>query len=400
MTALSDVEVLRPTNLAEARDAMLDAGRQRPLLIRGAGTKLDWGAPARRHQMVLETTGLHRVLSHDPADATATVQAGMPLDTLQSQLAGSGQWLAIDPPHEHATVGGVFAANATGPRRLRYGAMRDLVIGMTMITADGVVARAGGKVIKNVAGYDLAKLLCGSLGTLGLVAELVVRLHPLPAASATVTAATSPALATQVTLALLASPLVVSAIDWSLPLVHGGDSQGTLAVRIEGRAAGVAEQSRGVADLLAARGADPEIVELDEEASVWRRFAEGHVGSPGETLAVAATLPSTFAALASVVDRVGAQLGADASLTSHLGNGLHTIRIAADDAAAHAAAVGDLRGRVEALGGHVTVRHRHAELTDPEVIWGSASAMDLMKAVKRQFDPGARCAPGRFVGGI
>lgn len=391
MTAVTGVETVRPTNLAEACDAMLDAGRERTLLLRGAGTKLDWGAPAHHQDLIVETAGLNRLVAHDPADATATVQAGMPLSELQSQLAASRQWLAIDPPQERATIGGVFAANATGPRRLRYGSMRDLVIGVTVVTADGAVARAGGNVIKNVAGYDLAKLLCGSLGTLGLVGELVIRLHPVPPASRTVTAQVEPFVATQVTVQLLASPLVASAVDWSA---------GTLAIRIEGRAAGVTEQSRGVRDLLSASGAQPEVVEADDEAAVWRQMADGHDGRDGETVAVAATLPSRFAEVAAALDRVRAETGADAELASHVGTGVHSARLRGGPAVTGAAVLG-WRRLVEGLGGHVTVRRRPEQLTDSDVIWGSPpSGIKLMRAVKHRFDPAARCAPGRFVGGI
>jgi glycolate oxidase FAD binding subunit len=392
VTALAAADVVRPTNLLEARDAMLDAGRDRTLLIRGGATKLDWGAPARRTDLVVDTTGMSALLAHDPADATAKVQAGMRLADLQDQLATTGQWLAIDPPHADATVGGVFAANATGPRRLRYGGMRDLVIGTTMVTADGAVARSGGNVIKNVAGYDLAKLLCGSLGTLGLVAELIVRLHPLPAASTTVTAAITPELATQVTLALLASPLVVSAIDWSL---------GTLAIRIEGREAGVDEQTGAVTELLTRHGASPVAVTGADETAIWEHMAQGHAGVEGETVAVAATLPSAFADVAASFAQACQTAGVDGDLSSHLGHGLHTARLAEADAAAHAAVVRGWRQRVAQLGGHVTVRRRSDDLNDPALIWGGEPpAIALMRAVKQQFDPQARCAPGRFVGGI
>jgi glycolate oxidase FAD binding subunit len=392
VTTIDAADVVRPTNLLEARDAMLDAGRERTLLIRGGATKIDWGAPARRTDLVIDTTGMSALLAHDPADATAKVQAGMRLSDFQDQLAATGQWLAIDPPHADATLGGVFAANATGPRRLRYGSMRDLVIGTTMVTADGAVARSGGNVIKNVAGYDLAKLLCGSLGTLGLVAELIVRLHPLPAASTTVTAAITPELATQVTLQLLASPLVVSAIDWSL---------GTLAIRIEGREAGVDEQTRAVTELLTANGAEPVAVAGDDQTAIWEHMAQGHAGLEGETVAVAATLPSAFADVAAAFAQTCETAGVDGCLSSHVGHGLHTGRLTEADASAHAAAVREWRQRVAQLGGHVTVRRRSEELTDPALIWGDdPPAIGLMRAVKQQFDPQARCAPGRFVGGI
>ena len=145
--------VERPTSAADAARVLKDT--RGTVLFRGAGTKMDWGGrPADDPQVLLETGGMQRLLSHNPADMTVAVESGMPLRTLQDLLAGAGQWLALDPPTEPAgaTVGGLLVTGDSGPRRLRYGALRDLVIGVTLVLADGTVARAGGQVIKNVAG--------------------------------------------------------------------------------------------------------------------------------------------------------------------------------------------------------------------------------------------------------
>ena len=171
--------VQRPTSVDEAAKVLRDS--RGSVLFRGAGTKMSWAGRPEDPDLVLETGGLDRLLDHNPADMTASAQAGMPLRALQDRLAEAGQWLALDPPTEPdgATLGGLLATGESGPRRLRYGALRDLVIGVTLVLPDGTVARAGGHVIKNVAGYDLSKLMYGSLGTLGLIAEVVLRLHPL-----------------------------------------------------------------------------------------------------------------------------------------------------------------------------------------------------------------------------
>ena len=204
---------------------------------------------------------------------TASAQAGMPLRALQDRLGEAGQWLALDPPTEPdgATLGGLLATGDSGPRRLRYGALRDLVIGVTLVLPDGTVARAGGHVIKNVAGYDLSKLMYGSLGTLGLIAEVVLRLHPLPETSATVVAASSVQEATARSLDLLASPLAPTAIDW-VGDPRGGSS-GRLAVRFEGSAAGVAAQTTALRKRL--RGDAEALVDADE-AALWREYASAH----------------------------------------------------------------------------------------------------------------------------
>ncbi|MGH9068275.1 MAG: FAD-binding oxidoreductase, partial [Acidimicrobiales bacterium] len=222
---------LRPTTLVEAREAMVEAAGV--VAVTGAGTKAGWGPAGRLPDLVVETTGLDRLVAHNHGDLTAVVEAGLPLARLQEHLAGAGQWLALDPASEArgATVGGILAAGDAGPRRHRYGTMRDLVIGATVVLTDGAVARSGGQVIKNVAGYDLAKLLCGSFGTLGLVTEVSVRLHPRPPASTTVVVPAAPGPATALVVALAASPVVPSAVDWA---------DGALWVRIEGPPEGVA----------------------------------------------------------------------------------------------------------------------------------------------------------------
>ncbi len=172
---------MRPDTPEQAAELLRSLGEEgRPVHPRGGGTK-DWG-PVIEDAAVVETGGLARILEHNVGDFTAVLEAGVPLARAQAEFAEHGQMLAIDPaPHDAATVGGVMAANDSGPLRHRYGSMRDLVVGTTVALSDGTLARSGGKVIKNVAGYDLGKLFTGSFGTLGLIVRVAVRLHPLPA---------------------------------------------------------------------------------------------------------------------------------------------------------------------------------------------------------------------------
>src|ERR671911_2279760 len=155
---------------------------------RGGGTKSSLGNPPRGLDLVLSTARMNEVIEHVPGDQVVRVQAGIKLQDLQERLTGSDQMLGLDPVEKDAgaTVGGVVAANSSGPRRHRYGTIRDLIIGITVVLSDGTVAKAGGKVVKNVAGYDLSKLFTGSLGTLGIIATANFRLHPTPEASRTV----------------------------------------------------------------------------------------------------------------------------------------------------------------------------------------------------------------------
>ena len=157
-------------------------GNDLAVVARGAGTTLGWGTPPERLDVVLDMTAVTGVVDHAAGDLVVVVQAGTPMAELQSVVAEAGQQLALDSPYPEATVGGTLAMSTSGPRRLLYGTARDLLIGMTFVRADGVVAKAGGRVVKNVAGYDFGKLLTGSYGTLGVITEAVFRLHPLPAA--------------------------------------------------------------------------------------------------------------------------------------------------------------------------------------------------------------------------
>src|SRR5271163_3191861 len=151
------------------------------VIPRGGGIKLSWGNPPTRADVILSTARLDKIIEHAWADLTVSVEAGCTIHKLQSALAQHGQRLALDPLRpEQATIGGVLSTNDSGPLRLRFGALRDLIIGITLALPDGTLAKSGGKVVKNVAGYDLPKLATGSLGTLGIITQAIFRLHPIP----------------------------------------------------------------------------------------------------------------------------------------------------------------------------------------------------------------------------
>jgi glycolate oxidase FAD binding subunit len=216
---------------------------------------------------------LDRVLEHEAGDLTCTVEAELRLSALQEALAPHGQMLALDPPGD-PTIGACLAANLSGPRRHRYGTMRDLVIGVTVVLPDGTVASAGGKVVKNVAGYDLGKLFCGSEGRLGRIVRLALRLHPIPEVAATVVAPPDPALA----LAVLRSTLVPSAVDVHWPQ--------RLALLFEGSRRAVVAQVAAAHELI---GAEPAGDEIWAEAAGRQSRAEGRLSfAPGSLAGVLA----------------------------------------------------------------------------------------------------------------
>ncbi|MGH9128561.1 MAG: FAD-binding oxidoreductase [Acidimicrobiales bacterium] len=382
------VVALEPGNVAEARDAMRSGG---VVALAGGGTKADWGSPLTpAPEVVVSSSGLDQLVAHNQGDLTAVVGAGMPIARLQEHLACAGQWLALDPASVGlgATVGGLLATGDAGPRRHRYGAMRDLAIGLTAVLADGTVAHSGGQVIKNVAGYDLAKVFCGSLGTLGLVTGVSLRLHPLPAASATVRVASSALVATGFVLALLASPVVAAALDWA------GEATW---VRIEGTPAGVKAQVSGVAHVAASLGLSSEVVEGAEESAAWAELALGSYGAPGEVVARAATLPSQLGDAAEALGRAAGAAEVEAVLTSHAGVGLHTARLPASAAESLASAVRGWRAAVGVLGGTVVVRRTVPGLAELVDAWGPPPrGARVMRRVKEALDPEGRLAPGRF----
>jgi FAD/FMN-containing dehydrogenase len=231
----------------------------------------------------LTADGMQRVLEHDPGDLTCTVEAGVRLSALRERLAASGQRLSLDPPGD-PTIGALVALNASGPLRHRFGAPRDLVLGATIVLADGTVASAGGKVVKNVAGYDLARLVCGSQGQLAFVGRVSFRLHPLPTAARTLVVETDDTAA--VAASLLASQLQPSALD----VLHAG----RVAVLFEGSERAVAEQ---LATARALAGGD----EADED--VWGESRARQAAARGRVRFVPGELAETLASLSEAVVR-------------------------------------------------------------------------------------------------
>ena len=382
----------RPATVAEAAELLRTSTG--PVLVEGAGTSLGWAGTVDAPDLVLETAGLQGLLTHNPADMTASVRAGTPLLALQDALAADGQWLALDPPaaRRGGTVGGLLAAGDAGPSRLRYGGLRDLVIGVTLVLADGTVARSGGHVIKNVAGYDLAKLVHGSLGSLALIAEVVVRLHPRPAASLTLTGTADATQATAAALALMASQLEPSAVEW----VSDGAS-GQLHVRTDGTPATVEAAGRGLRELLARTGVVLAPLDEAEAAAVWQAHADAVLGEDDETVLRIAGLPSELAGVAGHAAEAARRAGLSSAVVSSAALGTHTVRLHGPGARAHADAVTAVRQHVLARGGNVLLRRHSAELDALVDVLGPApSTAPLLRRVKEQFDPAGRLAPGRF----
>ena len=342
----------------------------RPVRPRGGGTK-EWGPMV--EGAVLETGGLDRILEHNVGDFTAILEAGVPLAAAQAAFAQEGQMLAIDPAlADGATVGGVMATNDSGPLRHRFGSMRDLVVGATVALSDGTLAKSGGKVIKNVAGYDLAKLYTGSFGTLGLIVRVAVRLHPLPPGTASATGASDdPERLGAAALALAAHPLEADSfdLDWR-------DGTGRLLVRFGSSAA--ADQAAATVTRMEELGLEASTVEDDDELWMQQR-----VHQRGACILKVSGRPTDLPA---VCRTAGAVVGRPAL-------GLYWLSLPAD-ADAVAAARAALSPRA------CTLLDAPPELRADAWAAPEAGALALMGRVKERFDPARIFQPGSFVGGI
>jgi glycolate oxidase FAD binding subunit len=371
-------EVLAPADEAGVAEALRAASAaQRTVVVRGGGTKAGWGRTGREPDAELSTARLAGAVSHEPGDLICVAAAGTRLSDLQATLGtaeGHRQRLMLDPPYgDDQTIGGVVAANASGPLRTRYGAPRDLVIGARFVLADGTIGATGGRVVKNVAGYDLSKLLCGSLGTLAVLTQVAFRLHPVAEDARTVALDNAPAEALAAFAARLATAPVVPA---ACEVVWPG---GGLLLRLESSAEGAERQAELAAEL--APGA--RVLDAHEASERWAAHARRPWDGDGCVAAVGVP-PSRLVDLL----RLAAELDAEVVLRAPIGVG--EVRVAADPAA-----VRTLRAGVEALGGHLALRRSTPELD--ELVWPALDpvAADLMRAVKAQLDPAGTLAPGR-----
>ncbi len=416
--------VARPAGVTEAAAVLAAASSLGMTAVpRGSGTRLAWGAPPAGCDLVVDTSRMNKVLEHAAGDLVVRVQAGVGLDQLANVLAEAGQRLALDPPAaaprpgpSHGsgagTIGGVLATGAAGPLRLRYGTPRDLAIGITVVRADGTVASSGGKVVKNVAGYDLGKLFAGSYGTLGLIAEAAFRLHPQPAATSFVTLdAAGPDEARAAVAAAAGSPLAPSAVELDRP-ARGQPFR--VGVLLEGDAEGVAERTALMTELLGS-GAAPACppASLLPPASPfppgwWRGGAAAAADGP---LIRVTFWAAELARVLGAVDAAAAAAGIDPAIGGSAAAGVLYAAVAEGaPASAVARFVSHLRAAVGSGGGSLpggppqrgsaVVLHAPAEVRAAVDLWGPVPGLGLMRAVKDQFDPQHMMAPGRFAGGI
>jgi glycolate oxidase FAD binding subunit len=379
--------VAKPRHTDEvARALQVAAANGLRVVARGGGTKLDWGRPPEVAELVLDLSEMDGVIEHVSNDLVARVRAGTTLGRLGDEISKAGQCFPIDEVVAGSTIGGVVATGLSGPARFMYGGVRDLVLGATVVRADGVVVHTGSKVVKNVAGYDLAKLFTGSYGTLGVLTELILKLKPMPLARRFVVAAYPvPAQLGQSLPDVLASPSAPTAIELERPRP---DEPIQLSVLVEGRPGPVDQRSAEVAHVLS--------------TSDVRSLAPPGWGElPGP---VTLKLTMVISGVVAVVDRASSlarDYAMDARLAGSAGAGVLYMGLPADvPAEVLKIMLEDLRSVCARFGGHAVLLRAPAALKASVDVWGPVPGIELMRRVKEQFDPGRRLAPGRFVGGI
>lgn len=373
--------VVAPTDTAALSRVLATASEHDLTVIpRGEGTKLHWGQPPRSVDVVIDMAALTGIYAHYTDDLVATIGAGTPVRVVQAVLERSGQRLAADPGSADATIGGMLATGEAGPLRMRHGAPRDLLLGTEFVRADGTIAHSGGRVVKNVAGYDLGKLLAGSWGTLGVIASATMRLQPLPLGRAWVTRSVRTPLEVHDLVGdLLDSSIDAAAIEVDLP--ESGTN--SLSVLLEGSVVGVAARSRATVALL---GGDASAHDAPPEW--WGRYPTGDV-----TLKLAVPVADLHAAIYALCDSVGTAVPVRGSA----GSGVCYAAVRAERAVI---ALNAVRTTLIARGGNCVVVSAPPELQPFLNVWGPVDGLDLMHSVKARFDPTGVFAAGRFVGGI
>ena len=397
--------------LAQVLKAANDANLA--VIPRGGGTKLAWGNRPQRADMVLSTARLNAIIEHAHSDLTVTVEAGCTLQQLSDALAKENQRLALDGLFpEAATVGGMLSTNDSGALRLRFGSLRDLVIGVTIALPDGTLAKSGGKVVKNVAGYDLPKLVTGALGTLGVITQATFRLHPTPNKSRTVSFVTRDVREAQRSILVIQdSKLAHSALQ----IRFGESTQPHIDVLFEATEAGCtaqAEQLRTILEPATVMDSGPEVWKARQEiydgvvnlAEMGRSSAAPLHDPAGTSISILAAvakisvLPSQIADAYDSLTKLATANGVRFNVLFYaIGIGaIHFVGAPIDVANV----LQNLRGTIESLGGSLVIAHR-PDATPKIDAWGNAGdALELMRAVKKQFDPKSTLNPGRFVGGI
>jgi glycolate oxidase FAD binding subunit len=368
----------------------------------GSGTKLGWGGMSKGVDLVVSTERLNRVVEHAVGDLTVTVEAGVKFADLQEILLKTGQFLPLEPAYpQEATIGGIVATADSGSWRQRYGGVRDMLLGISFVRSDGQIAKAGGRVVKNVAGYDLMKLFTGSYGTLGILTEVTLRVYPVQEAAATVVLTGEKEAIASATKTLLASALTPTAVDLlSTKLITQlGFGQGMgLMVRFQSVTDSVKEQSSRLLEVGQQLGLQGTLYTDANEANLWQSLQEQIWTAPHEPAITCkiGVLPTAAVTTLTQLDTLTSSTGLG---FIHAGSGLGRLRL--DPAAVTPETILEMRRHCQAQSGFLTVLEAPISLKQQLDVWGyNSSALNIMSQIKQQFDPKNLLSPYRFVGGI
>jgi glycolate oxidase FAD binding subunit len=410
--------VVIPGDISQVAAVLALAHREELAVVPwGGGTMMAMGHPPERLDLVLSLARLNGVMEHEPADLTATVQAGITMAELQAQLGSRRQWWPVDPPlPTAATVGGVLATNASGPKRLLYGTARDLLIGITVVHADGTISKAGGKVTKNVTGYDMMKLYIGSLGTLAVIAEATLKLRPVPAMQELAWSTfVSRETAAETAQRLLAGGLLPNAVELVSPAVtvwlrqtldgREGPEGWSLVVGIDGAEAAVVRQRREI-DALSHAGEAISCWTGPDDGRLWQvlqsRFRPDGTARMERVVIRAGTVRTQVGAILDKLTALAARMNAPCELCARFGNGLvyggFPLHGDGEEAADLAQALTEIRGDLASKRGYLVVESAPPSFKARFDCWGDVGPQaEVMAGLKREFDPRRVLNPGRFV---
>jgi glycolate oxidase FAD binding subunit len=385
----ADIPVVFPENATQLSKVVSECARQKWRMVPcGHGSKINWGGLPEKIDLLISTARLNRLIDHASGDLTVTAEAGMGFQDLQIILGQQGQFLALDPAYpEQATLGGLLATNDAGSLRHRYGSLRDLCLGVTFVRWDGEIVKAGGRVVKNVAGYDLMKLLTGSFGTLGILTEMTFRLYPVPKASRTILVVGGTALALFRTLRTSAlTPSAVDLLSDSMVRQLGYGNEPALAVRFWNIPESIEAQSQ---ELIAMAGTTNTVQLFGETEIQFQGQLRGYFWSSQKSGIVAKVgiLPTELSNLLPEIE----SLGATGWLHS---SGVGLVRW--EDTSVPT--INRLRKFVETRQGFLTLVEAPTSFKAQLDVWGySGNTLKLMKTLQRQFDPQTLLSPGRFL---
>lgn len=394
--------IVYPNTTAELKNVIQKAYKNNwRVLPCGSGSKLGWGGLANQVDLVVSTERLNRIIEHAVGDLTVTVEAGVKLADLQAILQKVGQFLPLEPAYpQNATFGGIVATADSGALRHRYGGIRDMLLGISFIRSDGESAKAGGRVVKNVAGYDLMKLFTGSYGTLGVISEVTFRVYPIPQASATVVLTGKQEAVASATNTLLASALTPTAVDLlSTKLVSqlGFAQDIGLMVRFQSVTESVKEQSSRLLSIGQKLGLQGTVY-LNNEPQLWQSLPEQIWNTPQNSVITCKIGVSPIAAVSTLtqLDHLTSSQGLG---LIHAGSGLGLLQL--DASTVTPQTIMNIRQDCESKNGFLTILEAPATIKKQLDVWGyNGNALEMMRQIKQQFDPKNLLSPNRFVGGI